>query len=63
MYLLKVTYPDARSPLYLSEYVGWTNYRKNARRYKAEEVIPKYQEIAAEFRTSRYTLELERVED
>lgn len=63
MYLIKITHPYSGAFQYLSKYMGWVYNRKAASRFKAEEVILKYQDIAAGFRTSHYTIELERVED
>lgn len=63
MYLLKVTPLDSRVSAYLTEDAGWSFARKNARRFKAEELIPTYQRYSAHFRTSSYSIDIERVED
>lgn len=63
MYLLKATLPDVHDPLYFFEYEGWTHVRDFALRFKAEELLPFYQELVADIRTSSYSIDIERVED
>jgi len=63
MYLLKATLPTAHDPLYFFDYTGWTHVRDFALRFKAEELLPFYQELVADFRTSVYTIDIERVEE
>lgn len=65
MYLIKLetTPPEAGRSRYLTRDITWSFNRKVAHRFKAKEVIPIYQEFYAYFRTSCYSIELERVED
>lgn len=63
MYLLKIAHPSLSAPIYLYGDVCWSYDKKIAGRFKAEEVIPIYQELSDLFRTSKYTIEIERVED